>query len=100
MIVGDESVQTVLNGWRPEVPEELQDYNWDKANVNELHVRKHLCESLFKSKCFLLSFWVPLLTGVIVYVFPVSCALASNISEPPNVFACVSFASQGTRRID
>ena len=69
MIVGDESVQTVLNGWRPEVPEELQDYNWDKANVNELHVRKHLCESLFKSKCFLLSFWVPLLTGVIVYVY-------------------------------
>ena len=36
MIVGGESVQTVLNGWRPAVPEELQGYNWDKANLNDL----------------------------------------------------------------
>ena len=36
MIVGDESVTTDKNAWRPAVPEELQDYNWDKANVNDL----------------------------------------------------------------
>ena len=30
-----ESVETDMNTWRPQVPPELQDYNWDKANVND-----------------------------------------------------------------
>ena len=70
-------------GWA----EDMGTNSWAEAleNViiapNELHVRQHLCQSLFKSKTFLLHFWIPLLTKIIKYVFPCPRRLCGRSSQ-------------------